>query len=171
ADQLGDIIAALQGENLSPKPLLVKISPDLDWPAIDAILDLALARGLAGIIATNTTLDRQGLTTPSLTTGNPPSAEAGGLSGAPLTQRATEVIRYIYGHTQGQLPIIGVGGVFTAEDAWRKITAGATLVQTYTGWVYEGPWMVRRVLQGLLTQLEHHQLGSIGEAVGLDHRR
>jgi dihydroorotate dehydrogenase len=61
--------------------------------------------------------------------------------------------------------------VFTAEDAWRKITAGATLVQTYTGWVYEGPWMVQRVLQGLLTQLEHHQLGSIGEAVGLDHRR
>ena len=171
ADQLGEIIAALQGENLSHKPLLVKISPDLDWPAIDAILELALARGLAGIIATNTTLDRQGLTTPPLTTGTPPSAEAGGPSGAPRARRATEVIRYIYGHTQGQLPIIGVGGVFTAEDAWQKITAGATLVQTYTGWVYEGPWMGRRLLQGLLPQLDHHQLGSIGEAVGLDHRR
>jgi len=170
ADQLGEIIAALQGENRGQKPLLVKISPDLDWPAIDAILDLALARGLAGIIATNTTLDRQGLTTPSLTTGNPPSAEAGGLSGAPLARQATEVIRYIYGHTQGQLPIIGVGGVFTAADAWQKITAGATLVQTYTGWVYEGPWMVRRLLRGLLTYLEDHQLGSISEAVGLDHR-
>lgn len=171
ADQLGEIIAALQGENLGQKPLLVKISPDLDWPEIDAILELALARGLAGIIATNTTLDRQGLTTPSLTTGNPPSAEAGGLSGAPLARRATEVIRYIYGQTDGQLPIIGVGGVFTAADAWHKITAGATLVQTYTGWVYEGPWMVRRLLRGLLAYLEDHQLGSIGEAVGLDHRR
>lgn len=171
ADQLEEIIAALQGENLGQKPLLVKISPDLDWPEIDAILELALARGLAGIIATNTTLDRQGLTTPSLTTGNPPSAEAGGLSGAPLARRATEVIRYIYGQTDGQLPIIGVGGVFTAADAWHKITAGATLVQTYTGWVYEGPWMVRRLLRGLLAYLEDYQLGSIGEAVGLDHRR
>jgi dihydroorotate dehydrogenase len=81
------------------------------------------------------------------------------------------VIRYIYGQTDGQLPIIGVGGVFTAADAWQKITAGATLVQTYTGWVYEGPWMVRRLLRGLLAYLEDHQLGSIGEAVGLDHRR
>lgn len=172
ADQLAPILATLQAENLDRKPLLVKIAPDLDWPDIDAVLDLALAHNLAGIIATNTTISRAGLKTRVLPqTGNPIEAEAGGISGAPLRSRSTEVIRYIYQRTEGKLPIIGVGGVFTAEDAWAKITAGATLLQTYTGWIYEGPWMVRRVLAGLVTKLEEHQLSSIGEAVGLAHRR
>jgi dihydroorotate dehydrogenase len=85
----------------------------------------------------------------------------------PVQARSTEVIRYIYQRTQGTLPIIGVGGVFTAADAWEKITAGASLVQVYTGWLYEGPWMVRRILQGLLQRLEQEGMGAIAQAVGM----
>lgn len=81
------------------------------------------------------------------------------------------MIHYIYQRTEGKLPIIGVGGVFTADDAWAKITAGATLLQTYTGWIYEGPWMVQRMMAGLVAKLEEHQLSSIGSAVGLAHRQ
>ncbi|PSR17698.1 dihydroorotate dehydrogenase (quinone) [filamentous cyanobacterium CCP3] len=171
ADQLGPILAALQAENSSGKPLLVKIAPDLDWPDIDAVIDLAQAYGLAGIIATNTTIAKERLKTQTLLqTGNRVADEAGGISGAPLRSRSTEVIRYIYQRTGGSLPIVGVGGIFTAADAWEKITAGATLLQVYTGWVYEGPWMVPRVLQGLLAKLEEHQLPNISAAVGLSHR-
>ncbi|TVQ07226.1 MAG: quinone-dependent dihydroorotate dehydrogenase [Leptolyngbya sp. DLM2.Bin27] len=171
ADQLGPILAALQEENPDDKPILVKIAPDLDWPDIDAVIDLAQAYGLAGIIATNTTIARQGLKTQTLVqTGNRVDEEAGGISGAPLRQRSTAVIHYIYKRTGGSLPIVGVGGIFTAADAWEKITAGATLLQIYTGWIYEGPWMVPRILTGLLAQLEEHQLPSLGEAVGLSHR-
>ena len=85
-----------------------------------------------------------------------------------MRSRSTEVIRLIYEATEGQLPIIGVGGIFTAEDAWDKITAGASLVQAYTGWIYEGPWMVKRILQGLAAQLDARQLNTIGEALGLN---
>lgn len=171
ADQLAPILAALQAENDGHKPLLVKIAPDLDWPDIDAILDVVQAHRLAGIIATNTTLSRQGLKTQILPkTGRPITEEAGGISGAPLRQRSTEVIHYIYQRTGGQLPIVGVGGIFTAEDAWDKITAGATLLQTYTGWIYEGPWMVQRMMVGLVAKLEEHRLDTIRDAVGLRHR-
>src|SRR4028118_658140 len=99
------------------------------------------------------------------------SEAAVGLIGAPLRQRSTEVIRFIYQETQGKLPIIGVGGIFTAEDAWEKITAGASVIQVYTGWVYEGPWMVRRILEGLLHKLKERGLSSISEAVGLDSKQ
>lgn len=170
-DQLAPILAALQQENTAAKPLLVKIAPDLAWADIDAVVDLAQAHGLAGIIATNTTIARQGLNTKVLPqTGNPIDQEAGGISGAPLRQRSTAVIHHIYHRTQGTLPIVGVGGIFTAEDAWDKITAGATLLQVYTGWIYEGPWMVKRLLEGLLAKLEEHQLSTLAEAVGLSHR-
>nr|WP_242024146.1 quinone-dependent dihydroorotate dehydrogenase [Nodosilinea sp. FACHB-13] len=171
ADQLGPILAALQEENSDRKPLLVKIAPDLAWPDIDAVVELAQSYGLAGIIATNTTIAKESLKTKTLLqTGNAVVDEAGGISGAPLRSRSTEVIRYIYQCTGGTLPIVGVGGIFTAADAWEKITAGATLLQVYTGWIYEGPWMVRRVLAGLLAKLEEHQLSSIADAVGLSHR-
>ena len=96
--------------------------------------------------------------------------EAGGLSGAPVTQRSTEAIRLIYEQTQGSLPIIGVGGIFNADDAWAKITAGASLLQTYTGWVYEGPTMVKEILNGLTQTLAANDLPNISAAVGLDHR-
>ncbi|MFM7471604.1 MAG: quinone-dependent dihydroorotate dehydrogenase [Nodosilinea sp.] len=170
-DQLQEILTALKAVNSSGRPLLVKIAPDLAWPDIDGIVDLAIANDLAGIIATNTTIARQGLKTHRLAqTGKLVAEEAGGISGMPLRQRSTEIIRHIYGRTQGNLPIIGVGGIFSAADAWEKITAGASLVQTYTGWIYEGPWMARRLLTGLLTYLDQANLSGIGEAVGLSHR-
>lgn len=169
ADYLGPLLGALQAANTLGKPLLLKIAPDLSWDEITAILSLAQEHHLAGIIATNTTIAREGLRTQVLPrTGNPLTAEAGGISGAPLRSRSTEVIRFIYQQTQGQLPIIGVGGIFTAADAWEKITAGASLVQVYTGLVYEGPGLIRRLLQGLIDQLEHHQLPTITAAVGLN---
>ena len=125
-----------------------------------------LGRG-TGIIATNTTIRRDGLKTQILSgTGKPIAAEAGGISGIPVRVRSTEVIRFIWEYTKGELPIIGVGGIFTAEDAWEKIAAGASLIQVYTGWVYEGPWMVRRILQGLLQKLEECGFNSISQAVG-----
>jgi dihydroorotate dehydrogenase len=166
-DQLEPILAALQQENTASKPILVKIAPDLAWEDIAAVLDLAQQYKLAGIIATNTTISREGLKTQTIeATGKAVIDEAGGISGAPVRVRSTEVIRFIYKQTNGTLPIIGVGGVFTAQDAWEKMTAGASLVQVYTGWIYEGPGMVRRILQGLLQKLEEHELASIGDAIG-----
>lgn len=166
--QLRMILEAIQQENKMHKPILVKISPDLDWPAIAEVVALASTYGLAGIIATNTTISKEGLKTQVLPqTGKPIASEAGGISGTPLRARSTEVIRFIWQETQGQLPIIGVGGIFTAEDAWEKITAGASLVQVYTGWFYEGPLMVRRILAGLLQKLETRGLSSISDAVGI----
>lgn len=172
ADQLEPILQALQQDNHQQKPLLVKIAPDLEWEAISEVIELAQKYQLAGMIATNTTIRRDGLKTQVLpTTGQPIAAEAGGISGAPVRQRSTEVIRFIWQQTQGQLPIIGVGGVFTAQDAWEKITAGASLVQVYTGWFYEGPWMVRCILSGLLQRLDEQGLTSIGQAVGIANSR
>ncbi|MCY7385531.1 MAG: quinone-dependent dihydroorotate dehydrogenase [Microcoleus sp. CAN_BIN18] len=167
ADQLSTILSVLQQENQGIKPILVKIAPDLEPEAIVSILDLAKTYQLAGIIATNTTIRRDGLKTQILReTGKPIAEEAGGISGIPVRVRSTEVIRFIWKYTKGELPIIGVGGIFTAEDAWEKIAAGASLIQVYTGWVYEGPWMVRRILQGLLQKLEEHGFNSISQAVG-----
>jgi dihydroorotate dehydrogenase len=167
ADQLDPILAALQQENQQHKPLLIKIAPDLEWEAIAAVLELAQKHHLAGIIATNTTIRRDGLKTQVLkSTGNSIQAEAGGISGAPVRDRSTEIIRFIWKETQGTLPIVGVGGIFTADDAWEKITAGAGLIQVYTGWIYEGPWMIRRILQGLLQKLDERGLKSISEAIG-----
>ena len=165
---LASILDGLQEENELQKPIFVKIAPDLEWEAITEIVSLARSYQLAGIIATNTTIKREGLKTQIVTqTGKSILEEAGGISGQPVRERSTEVIRYIYQQTQGQLPIIGVGGIFTAEDAWDKMTAGASLVQVYTGWVYEGPGMIGRILQGLLLKLEENGLNSISEAVGL----
>lgn len=166
-EQLAPILAGLQAENTQQRPLLVKIAPDLDWEAIAEVIQLAHGYQLAGIIATNTTISREGLKTDRiLQTGNRVTEEPGGLSGAPLRDRATEVIRFIYQQSQGQLPIVGVGGIFTAQDAWDKLTAGATLLQVYTGWIYNGPEMIRQVLAGLVQQLEKHQMSHISEAIG-----
>jgi dihydroorotate dehydrogenase len=132
---------------------------------------LAKTYQLAGIIATNTTISREGLKTQVIDkTGKSPEQEAGGISGVPVRDRSTEVIRFIWQQTQGQIPIIGVGGIFSPDDAWAKITAGASLIQVYTGWIYEGPMMVRRILEGLLAKLEQNGLSSISEAVGLDFK-
>lgn len=169
--QLEPILGSLQAENRDSKPILVKIAPDLESEEISAIVDLAQTYKLAGIIATNTTISREGLKTQILPkTGKSIAEEAGGISGAPVRSKSTQIIRSIWQQTGGQLPIIGVGGIFTVEDAWEKITAGASLVQVYTGWTYEGPWMVKRILQGLLEKLDRHGLTEISQAVGLSHR-
>lgn len=166
-EQLAPILSALQQANVQNKPILVKIAPDLAWEDITAIVELVQRYKLAGVIATNTTIRRDGLKTAQiLATGQSPDQEAGGLSGAPLRSRSTEVIRYIWESTQGTVPIIGVGGVFTAQEAWEKLAAGSSLVQVYTGWTYEGPWMVRRILEGLGVALTHHGLRHIKEVIG-----
>lgn len=167
AAMLGSILDLLQQSNIAQKPIFVKIAPDLEAEAIADIISLAKTYQIAGIIATNTTIRRDLKTQTLAQTGKSVLEEAGGISGAPLRDRSTEVIRFIYQQTQGEMPIIGVGGIFSPEDAWEKITAGASLIQVYTGWIYEGPMMVRRILQGLLSKLEQNGLNSISEAVGL----
>lgn len=170
-EQLEPILSALQTENTQHKPILIKIAPDLNEQDIKAILNLAIDYNLAGVIATNTTIRRDNLNTQILSeTGNSIKDEAGGISGLPVKQRSTEIIRFIYRETAGKLPIIGVGGIFNADDAWEKIAAGASLLQVYTGWIYEGPWMVKGVLSGLLAQLNERGLSNISEAVGIDNQ-
>jgi dihydroorotate dehydrogenase len=160
---LTPILDALQQENEGEKPLLIKISPDLENEAIMHIIELIQNYDLAGVIATNTTINRRGLKSHY-------AQEVGGLSGRPLTRRSTEVIHLIYQQTQGQLPIIGVGGIFSAADAWEKITAGACLLQIYTGWVYQGPGIVKEILLGLVAKLTALNLSTLTQAVGLSHR-
>lgn len=138
-------------------PLLVKIAPDLTNEAIDDVLGVIQEYSLDGIIATNTTISRDGLSAPT--------EETGGLSGKPLRDRSTEIIRYI--HRQSPtLPIIGVGGIFTAEDAYEKIKAGASLVQVYTGFIYGGPFTVSHINRGLARLLARDGYKHISEAVG-----
>lgn len=164
--QLEPILDQLQSANFLGKPLLIKIAPDLAWEDLDEILELTKTYQLSGIIATNTTLARDSLTTQVLPqTSEPLASAAGGISGAPLRQKSTEMIRYIYQKTSGTLPIIGVGGIFNADQAWEKILAGASLLQVYTGWVYQGPAMVKEILQGLEARLGHQAWGDvIGQA-------
>ena len=148
-------------------PLLVKIAPDLEDEAIDGIARLAFEEGLAGVIAVNTSLDRLGLEQRRLLqTGRTLAEEAGGLSGAPLRQRALEVIRRLRASAGPALTLIGVGGIDSAETAWERITAGASLIQLYTGWIFQGPDLVPRILEGLQLQLDRHGFRSIAEAVG-----
>ncbi|RLP97149.1 quinone-dependent dihydroorotate dehydrogenase [Micromonospora sp. CV4] len=132
---LDALLAALVGE----KPVLVKIAPDLTEAAIAELLEVCLARGAAGVIATNTTLARGGLAPADAERG----AQAGGLSGRPLTGRARDVVAFVHRETGGRLPIIGVGGVLDPDDAARMFDAGAALVQLYTGFIYRGPALVR----------------------------
>ena len=170
SQQLSAILDALQQENQGVKPILVKIAPDLEWEAISEAIEVAKTYQISGTIATNTTIRRDGLKTQTLDlTGQPVKNEAGGLSGAPLKQRSTEIIRFIYQQTNGEMPIIGIGGIFTADDAWEKITAGASLLEIYTGFIYEGPWMVRRICEGLLDKLAANNLSSLSEAIGLSN--
>ncbi|HLK96917.1 MAG TPA: quinone-dependent dihydroorotate dehydrogenase [Hymenobacter sp.] len=129
-----------------PRPLLLKIAPDLTDAQLDDILLIARETQLSGLVATNTTISRGGLQTPEAYVS---SLGAGGLSGRPLRQRATDVIRYLHRHSEGALPIIGVGGIHSAADAQEKLAAGASLVQLYTGFVYEGPALVKRINQHL----------------------
>jgi len=164
--QLRRLVERLRRLTACP-PLLVKIAPDLEDDAIDAIARLAYEEGLAGVIAVNTSLDRLGLEQRVLAqTGRSLADEAGGLSGAPLRRRALEVMRRLRATAGPALPLIGVGGIDSPEAAWERITAGASLVQLYTGWIFEGPDLVPRILEGLLLQLDRHGFRHLREAVG-----
>ncbi|MBC8244083.1 MAG: quinone-dependent dihydroorotate dehydrogenase [Verrucomicrobia bacterium] len=156
---LAEILSALQEVNDDNRPILVKVAPDLGFGALDEILELVEPHHLAGIVATNTTTER-----PSV---NGLYAETGGLSGRPLGSRSTEVIRHLYRQSGGRVPIIGVGGIFNADDAWEKITAGASLLQIYSGLVYEGPQINRAILNGLAARLANEELTEIRDAVGI----
>jgi dihydroorotate dehydrogenase len=129
------------------KPILLKIAPDLTDDQLNDIIEIVKTTEIHGIVATNTTIGRKGLHTPESEIN---IAGAGGLSGLPLKQRATEVVRYIHTHSNGEIPIIAVGGIFTAEDALDKLSAGASLVQVYTGFIYEGPGIAKKICKGLI---------------------
>ncbi|MFD0714056.1 quinone-dependent dihydroorotate dehydrogenase [Paenibacillus sp. GCM10027626] len=145
------------------KPILVKIAPDMTEEQLGYTVDTIAASGVAGIIATNTTIDREGLHHEN-------AVQTGGLSGKPLKERSTEVVREVYKQTGGKLPIIGSGGIFTADDAYDKIRAGASLVEIYTALIYRGPEVLRELAKGLKKRLHEDGFANITEAVGADHR-
>jgi dihydroorotate dehydrogenase len=162
SSRAGELAAARGG---AAKPILLKIAPDLTDPQVEEAAQIALDQGMAGLIATNTTIERGGLRTPGVE-----ALGAGGISGAPVRSRALEVVRLVYRTTGGRLPIIGVGGIFQAEDAWRMIQAGASLVQVWTGFIYQGPSVARDINHGLLLRLRREGLPSLEQAIGVDHR-
>ncbi len=140
----------LNNEKELRKPILLKIAPDLTDEQLDDIVDIVAETKIDGVIATNTTIDRSGLEMPE---NELEDIGAGGLSGTPVRERSTEVIRYLHQKSNGSFPIIGVGGVYTAKDALEKLEAGASLVQIYTGFIYEGPATVKRINKGLIKAL------------------
>ena len=163
---LRPLLAAVKAEldEISPRrPLLVKIAPDLDDADIDAIADLALELSLDGIIATNTTVSRSGLNSSKAVV---EACGAGGLSGAILKARSLEVLKRLYGRVGKRLTLISVGGIETADDAWARLAAVASLVQVYTGFVYGGPLLVWSLQRGLARLLAGSKFGSIAEVVG-----
>jgi dihydroorotate dehydrogenase len=151
--QGGEFLDGLLAGVKADAPVLLKLAPDLTFEQMDDMVALTLKHKLAGFVATNTTIDH-------------PVPPEGGLSGAPLRARATECIRHL--RRQSKLPIVGVGGVFSAADAYEKIRAGASLVEVWTGLIYEGPALVRDINRGLLRLLERDGFGSIAEAVGTE---
>jgi dihydroorotate dehydrogenase len=157
-DQLARILEELQDAGAAP--LLVKLSPDLHRDAVVDAVELASELGLDGVVATNTTTDRpEDLQSPS-------AAETGGLSGRPIRERATDQVRFVAERTD--LPVVGVGGVFTAADAYEKIRAGASVVQLYTGLVYRGPGIAKSINEGLLDLLDRDGFDAVEDAVGAD---
>lgn len=160
---LAEIFNALQSVNVTNKPILVKVAPDLTFEALDEILELVKPCRIAGIVATNTTITRPTTSNPQL---QKVYAETGGLSGRPVRARSTEVIRHLYRQSKGTVPIIGVGGIFTADDAWEKIAAGASLLQVYTALVYEGPGLLRELVTGLQAKMESAGVTRLQQAVG-----
>lgn len=162
-ESLAGLLSALQQRNreLAEKPLLVKIAPDLGEAEIESAVGICLEHGVAGIIATNTTVSREGLRTAGVA-----RFGEGGLSGRPLFERSTEVVAAVYRYSKGRIPIIGVGGIFSADDAFEKIAAGASLIQSYTGFVYGGPSYASTVVEGLARILEQRGFSTLDEAVG-----
>ena len=147
-EPLKKLLVRLQGLNatkLAPKPILLKIAPDLSDEQLDDVIEIVLETQLAGVIATNTTLSREGLRSSEGL-----RSEMGGLSGKPLTHRSTEVIRYLHQKSGGQFSIVGVGGIHSAKDAVEKMKAGASLIQIYTGFIYEGPDLIQDINRAIV---------------------
>ena len=171
ADLLASLLSELQRRNrelsaregCEPVPLLLKVAPDLGEGELELIVEVARRAAVSAIIATNTTVSRAGLRTDAARVA---SLGDGGLSGAPLRRRSTQIVAALRRLTRGSPEIVGVGGVFSAEDAWEKICAGASLVQLYTGFIYEGAGVVRRINEGLARLLEREGFGTLDEAVG-----
>ncbi|MGC9599122.1 MAG: quinone-dependent dihydroorotate dehydrogenase [Minisyncoccia bacterium] len=165
-DALTKLLKALQRLNRdakNQKPILLKIAPDLTEGQLNDVVDIVRETGTSGIIATNTTIARVDLGTSGAKVA---AMGAGGLSGRPLRERSNEIIRYLYKRSRGTIPLVGAGGIFSAEDAYEKIRAGASLVEIYTGLVYEGPGLVKKIKKGLVKLLERDGFSSIEEAVG-----
>lgn len=160
-ESLRPIMAAVQES--TTVPVLVKIAPDLSDEDVDAVADMAVELGLAGIVATNTTISRDGLSTPA---DEVAAMGAGGISGAPVAERSLEVLDRLYARVGSELVLISVGGISTPEQAWERITHGATLLQGYTGLIYGGPDWIRDIHNGISAQLRAHGLSSISEAIG-----
>lgn len=144
------LLKRLSSESHSRKPVLLKISPDLNDHQLDEVVEIAMETGIDGFVATNTTITRDNLTTEQDKVemiGN------GGLSGLPLKDRSTRVIRHLVQKSEGKIPVIGVGGIINPEDALEKLEAGASLVQIYTGFIYEGPALAKRINKAILKQI------------------
>ncbi|TXH16530.1 MAG: quinone-dependent dihydroorotate dehydrogenase [Mycobacterium sp.] len=156
---LRPILAAVRAE--TTKPVLVKIAPDLSDDDVDEIADLAVELGLAGIVATNTTISREGLLTPGVA-----ELGAGGVSGAPVAARSLEILRRLHKRVGDQLVLISVGGIETADDAWERILAGASLVQGYTGFIYGGGLWAKHIHDGVAAKLKAGGFASLADAVG-----
>ena len=153
-DSLKKIFTVLHTRNSEMpvrKPILLKIAPDLEKEQVDDVISLALEIKLDGLIVSNTSISRENLITP---VNEINKIGAGGLSGKPITQKSTQMIGYIYKATNGQVPLIGSGGIFTGADAWEKINAGASLVQVWTGFIYEGPMIVKRISAYLAARIK-----------------
>ena len=148
---------------VEPRPILLKIAPDLNEDQVAAIVEMTREVPIAGLVATNTTVSRDGLRTPAARV---TAVGAGGLSGAPLTERSRRMVADLYWRTEGRLPIVGVGGIMSGEDAWQMIRAGASLVQVYTGFVYGGPGFVKSIHRHLLRCLAASGKRSLDEVVG-----
>jgi dihydroorotate dehydrogenase len=147
-EPLQNLLMRLQNLNAAKpkqKPILLKIAPDLANEQLDDVIEIVLSTKIAGLIATNTTLSREGLQSEESL-----KSQSGGLSGKPVRARSTEVIAYIHRKSNGQIPIIGVGGIHSAADALEKLRAGASLVQIYTGFIYEGPGLIKEINQGIV---------------------
>jgi dihydroorotate dehydrogenase len=158
-------LASARGD--ATRPILLKIAPDLTDPQVEEAVGIAREEGIAGIVATNTTIARDGLRTPRERL---EALGAGGISGAPVRARAREVVSLTWKTTGGTMPIVGVGGIFDADDAWEMIRAGASLVQLYTGFIYRGPRVAREICLGLRNRLRREGMRSLDEAVGSAHR-
>lgn len=158
-DRLTELLCHLNRVNERRVPIFLKVAPDLDWSALEEVVDVCLECSMAGVIATNTTISRDSLRTRI--------DEAGGLSGAPLRERSLSVVRFLGERIQGRMALIGVGGISRVEDVLNMLAAGASMVQVYTGLIYEGPGLIKTLNQHLIHYMDKHGCGSLREAVGL----